>query len=266
MKTYNFTLIELMVVIAIIGILASVLIPSMGRARKTALTATCANQISQITKSTFAFTSDFNNRTPPGARNRTSEGGPSISEFKNSKMVNNQAIGWVENISPYLGVDLDYSSKNALEASASNQNTMRPFICPAEGEALGVNHTQFNSTFYNALTTYGTNAALFVESGDSSEHVNNKLLRVPSPSKTFMYFDCDPIQFNNDNNVAHIYSTTNKPTLYDFVENSGALWANMPKPERHIDNKMNFSFADGHVKVFKPYGSHMREVYINKGF
>lgn len=266
MKTHKFTLIELMVVLAIIAILLSLLIPTLGRARKTALTATCANQIGQITKATINFTSDYKNRTPPGARLRTDQGAPGITDHTNSQMLNGNAIGWIENIAPYLGIELDYSSKNALETSTSDINNMRSFICPAESDYVGVNHTQFNSTFYNALTTYGTNAAVFVESDNPDKHVNNKLLRVPHPSKTFMFFDCDPILFGTDNYVANIYSVTNKPTLYDFVENSGSQWSAMPKPIRHIDNKMNFSFVDGHVKVFKPYGSHMREVYINQGF
>lgn len=43
-----FTLIELLTVIAIIGILAAILVPTVGAVRKTARTATCTNNLRQI--------------------------------------------------------------------------------------------------------------------------------------------------------------------------------------------------------------------------
>ncbi|WDE96974.1 type II secretion system protein [Lentisphaera profundi] len=51
MNKKNFTLIEILVVVAIIGILGSLLLPSLGKARRKAKTSVCINNLKQV--STF---------------------------------------------------------------------------------------------------------------------------------------------------------------------------------------------------------------------
>ncbi len=60
----NFTLIELLVVIAIIAILAALLLPALNRARATARTASCANNLHQFGKASFMYISDYNGWAP----------------------------------------------------------------------------------------------------------------------------------------------------------------------------------------------------------
>jgi prepilin-type N-terminal cleavage/methylation domain-containing protein/prepilin-type processing-associated H-X9-DG protein len=67
MKTVNekgFTLIELLVVIGIIGVLVSLLVPALARAKTKALNTVCVNNLRQLGIATRNYAEDNNNRLP----------------------------------------------------------------------------------------------------------------------------------------------------------------------------------------------------------
>ena len=65
--TRGFTLIELLVVISIISLLIAMLLPSLERARKSANTILCANNLKQIGIAMYSYCADNNNVLPPGS-------------------------------------------------------------------------------------------------------------------------------------------------------------------------------------------------------
>ncbi len=63
-KTNSFTLIELLVVIGIIAILASMLMPALGKAQEKARQTTCINQLKQLSTATFMYKADNRDAWP----------------------------------------------------------------------------------------------------------------------------------------------------------------------------------------------------------
>ena len=55
----KFTLLELLIVIAIIAILASMLLPALNRARTSAQTAACTGQVKQLVTANAMYMGDF---------------------------------------------------------------------------------------------------------------------------------------------------------------------------------------------------------------
>lgn len=84
-----FTLIELLTVIAIIGILAAILIPVVGKVRDHAKNAVCISNLRQWHMAWNMFASDNNGYVPPAARNDAN---------------GSRVSSWIKDLGPYLDI------------------------------------------------------------------------------------------------------------------------------------------------------------------
>lgn len=128
-RTKGFTLVELLVVMAIIALLLGLLLPALAKARMTARQVKDATQLGQVHKAWLTWSREFNGIFPtPGLINRAAVGGQQIpgkglEDITRNSHDNLYAACIAQNyISPQVCVSPSESSSNVAIASDFNYN------------------------------------------------------------------------------------------------------------------------------------------------
>ena len=208
-----FTLIELLIVIAIIAILAAILFPVFARARENGRRASCASNMKQIALAMIQYSQDADGRMFPAQ-------GDSGGELS--------ALSFVL---PYLKSTQVFHCPSAKLTKGNAPTALVP---------LAVNATHYGLPYSNS-TSNGSKTVVTLLSAAMAP-MPTKMDKIPSPTTTCMLAEvdatCSPgpgwdhFRANDLNNngmcgkVAGFHAGTNP---------------------RHFDGN-NYAFADGHVK------------------
>jgi prepilin-type N-terminal cleavage/methylation domain-containing protein/prepilin-type processing-associated H-X9-DG protein len=120
----GFTLVELLVVIAVIAVLAGMLMPAMGLMRESSLATRCTSQLRQVGAAYQAYANDARGRLPPAADGAVTVG-------------NTTTITWGEALAPYLEGTGDGSATRTLVPQGKVTTSLAKVLhCPRyEGAA-----------------------------------------------------------------------------------------------------------------------------------
>ncbi|EDM29477.1 hypothetical protein LNTAR_17043 [Lentisphaera araneosa HTCC2155] len=178
----KFTLLELMVIIAIIGILVSILIPVLSKSREKARLALCGNNERQIGIALFAFCEDNDNRFP------TSYSGAWVGGTYINRPVANKD-SWDTQIGTYLS-GREYPDGFLFTGEYESIST-QVFLCPTdETKRSCVDDARFRKKTYAAnryIKNDSRHPGVFLNAATDTTIFSRKLTHIVSPSGTILF-------------------------------------------------------------------------------
>lgn len=224
-----FTLVELLVVIAVIAILAALLLPALSRSKVAAQSLECLNNLKQLELCWHLYASDNNDFLPPNNSMFTST---------NADLLH--GISWL----PDLDARTEIDPSNIVSGVLFQYNTsLAIYHCPADEsvleDAAGNKLPQLRWRSYNMSQS--------VNGWPDFDPVIFQLIpawkkfteiRHPNPSALFVFID--------ESSGSIMDSQFGNPPIGNYWEGT---WWDLPS-DRH-NRGANLSFADGHVEHWK---------------
>jgi prepilin-type N-terminal cleavage/methylation domain-containing protein/prepilin-type processing-associated H-X9-DG protein len=224
-RSKGFTLIELLTVIAIIGILAAIIIPTVGAVRSKARSARCTGNLRQMALGCVLFAQNNHDRMPYRNQNDDPNG--------------KGKVNWYIAVAPYMGASDKITN---LTTAIDYKDSGLPYMCP--GVTLPVPDPK--------ATNYGVHAWLFPNTGATPLPPN--VSRIPRPSQVVMFGDTPQFADGSSNYTIWAVSGTgpwdefrDPATPVDIsgdVDGTGA--GNGVLRYRH-GTSTNVAFLDAHV-------------------
>lgn len=228
----GFTLVELLVVIAIIAILAAMLLPALGRAKRSGLATACLNNNRQLTLAWLLYADDNAGRL---AYNLGGDSGRRTADVRTNS-------NWVNNL---LSWELDADNTNTLGLTQAAlgryvSGNAAVFRCPADDVVSAV---QRGAGWRSRVRSYSMNA-MMGDAGPASasgKNVNNPYYvqffsqsAIPQPARLFVLLDEHPDSINDGYFVNDAYA---------------GEWMDLPASNHNGAGSL--SYADGHSELHR---------------
>jgi len=227
-----FTLVELLVVIAVIAILASLVMPAMGSAKLKVQATSCLNNFNQLETAWHLYTVDYNDNLPANKWMSVDwqDGCPSGLQTTSDSWALGHATIDRETWSIQNGSLFPYTKSTPL------------YHCPGD-----------RSTIYyrpDILRKRSYSMSYYMNGSERKPERKTKLCQIKNTASTFVFIDEHENSISDSVFFVHVPGDDGEQAdARDNPTYGGAHWMNMPA-DRHGQG-CNLSFADGHVEHWR---------------
>ncbi|MBR6240880.1 MAG: prepilin-type N-terminal cleavage/methylation domain-containing protein [Lentisphaeria bacterium] len=267
----SFTLIELLIVIAIIAILAALLLPALQSAKRTAFIVGCANKQKQLMTSVHQYIGDTQYVTPA-----KSGGG------------NNDSL-WERLILKYTPMaDLDVGPRGTPNCKGQKDFTsIKMFQCPADKyprnsvadgypiRTYAMNHSPGGGTGNEEKVgdTVGGQSICNDSNDGRGFWVSLKYAKIPMPSRMIYFVEYVPSKDHSRSNRTGFFSAwwssiscpSQQSEAWGGDETAGGESSKFNSITTTLHNNMwNYAFCDGHVSLMYPRATICRSQSLSR--
>ena len=267
----SFTLIELLIVIAIIAILAALLLPALQSAKRTAFIVGCANNQKQLMTSVHQYIGDTQYVTPA-----KSGGG------------NNDSL-WERLILKYTPMaDLDVGHRGTPNCKGQKDFTsIKMFQCPADKyprnsvadgypiRTYAMNHSPGGGTGNEEKVgdTVGGQSICNDSNDGRGFWVSLKYAKIPMPSRMIYFVEYVPSKDHSRSNRTGFFSAwwssiscpSQQSEAWGGDETAGGESSKFNSITTTLHNNMwNYAFCDGHVSLMYPRATICRSQSLSR--